>query len=89
MQEIVKAGQRSAAGEYGSLDEAKAELADEPYKLELVDIKGDVDDAEVDGGRRRRADHLRQPRHRTASGSGATCAAGRTCRPPGSSRRSS
>ena len=36
-----------------------------------------------DGGRRRRADHLRQPRRKTASGSGATCAAGRTCRPPG------
>ena len=31
-----------------SLDEAKKELADEPFKLELVDIKGDVDAAEVD-----------------------------------------
>ena len=32
---------------FASLDEAKAELADEPFKLELVDIKGDVDATEV------------------------------------------
>ncbi|OJF13522.1 threonine--tRNA ligase [Couchioplanes caeruleus] len=43
MQEIVKAGQTFRRREYGSLDEAKAELKNEPYKLELVDIKGDVD----------------------------------------------
>jgi threonyl-tRNA synthetase len=43
MQEIVKAGQTFRRREYASLDEAKAELAGEPYKLELVDIKGDVD----------------------------------------------
>jgi threonyl-tRNA synthetase len=43
MQEIVKAGQSFRRREYSSLDEAKAELAHEPYKLELVDIKGDVD----------------------------------------------
>ncbi|HET6532300.1 MAG TPA: threonine--tRNA ligase [Actinoplanes sp.] len=43
MQEIVKAGQTFRRREYASLDEAKAELADEPYKLELVDLKGDVD----------------------------------------------
>ena len=47
MQEIIKAGQSFRRREYASLDEAKAELADEPYKLELVDIKGDVDDAEL------------------------------------------
>ncbi|GAA2498246.1 threonine--tRNA ligase [Winogradskya consettensis] len=47
MQEIVKAGQTFRRREYSSLDEAKAELAHEPYKLELVDIKGDVDDSEV------------------------------------------
>ncbi|MFI7599652.1 threonine--tRNA ligase [Actinoplanes sp. NPDC049681] len=44
MQEIVKAGQSFRRREYASLDEAKAELAHEPYKLELVDIKGDVDE---------------------------------------------
>ncbi|MGW4948305.1 threonine--tRNA ligase [Actinoplanes sp. NPDC004185] len=47
MQEIVKAGQTFRRREYGSLDEAKVELANEPYKLELVDIKGDVDADEV------------------------------------------
>ncbi|GGN83391.1 threonine--tRNA ligase [Actinoplanes lobatus] len=44
MQEIVKAGQTFHRREYGSLDEAKAELHAEPFKLELVDIKGDVDE---------------------------------------------
>ncbi|MFC6564353.1 threonine--tRNA ligase [Actinoplanes utahensis] len=44
MQEIVKAGQTFRRREYGSLDEAKTELAKEPFKLELVDIKGDVDE---------------------------------------------
>jgi len=47
MQEIVKSGQRFQRRRFGSLAEAKAELKDEPFKLELVDIKGDVDDAEV------------------------------------------
>ncbi|GAA2866887.1 threonine--tRNA ligase [Actinoplanes cyaneus] len=44
MQEIVKAGQTFRRREYSSLDEAKAELKNEPFKLELVDIKGDVDE---------------------------------------------
>ena len=43
MQEIVKSGQRFRRRRFDSVDEAKAELADEPFKLELVDIKGDVD----------------------------------------------
>ena len=47
MQEIIKAGQRFRRRRFASLDEAKTELADEPFKLELVDIKGDVDAAEV------------------------------------------
>jgi threonyl-tRNA synthetase len=47
MQEIVKAGQTFRRRRYASLDEAKAELAAEPFKLELVDIKGDVDATEV------------------------------------------
>ena len=47
MQEIVKAGQSFRRREYKSLDEAKVELASEPYKLELVDLKGDVDANEV------------------------------------------
>ncbi|HEU4421385.1 MAG TPA: threonine--tRNA ligase [Pilimelia sp.] len=40
MQEIVKSGQRFRRRRFADLDEAKAELADEPYKLELVDVKG-------------------------------------------------
>jgi threonyl-tRNA synthetase len=47
MQEIVKAGQTFRRREYPSLDAAKVELADEPFKLELVDLKGDVDANEV------------------------------------------
>ena len=47
MQEIVKAGQAFRRRRFASLDEAKQELAGEPYKLELVDIKGDVDASEV------------------------------------------
>jgi threonyl-tRNA synthetase len=47
MQEIVKSGQRFQRRRFDSLDQAKAELADEPFKLELVDIKGDVDASEV------------------------------------------
>jgi threonyl-tRNA synthetase len=52
MQEIIKAGQTFKRRRFDSLDEAKAELAAEPFKLELVDIKGDVDDdvMEVGGG---------------------------------------
>src|SRR5205814_9227529 len=47
MQEIVKSGQVFRRRRFDSLEQAKAELADEPYKLELVDIKGDVDASEV------------------------------------------
>ncbi len=47
MQEIIKAGQVFRRRRFVSLDEAKAELAAEPFKLELVDIKGDVDADEV------------------------------------------
>ena len=47
MQEIVKSGQVFRRRRFDSLDQARTELAGEPYKLELVDVKGDVDDAEV------------------------------------------
>ncbi|MQA86003.1 MAG: threonine--tRNA ligase [Streptosporangiales bacterium] len=52
MREIVKAGQPFARREVGD-DEAKAELAAEPYKLELIGIKGGAGDeasVEVGGG---------------------------------------
>src|SRR5690606_4752236 len=48
MQEIVKAGQRFRWRVFPSLEAAKAELADEPYKLELVDLKSEVGTPEVD-----------------------------------------
>ncbi|MEV4825200.1 threonine--tRNA ligase [Micromonospora sp. NPDC049274] len=54
MQEIVKSGQRFRRRRFGSLDEARAELADEPFKLELIEVKGeglDTDEVmEVGGG---------------------------------------
>ncbi|MGH3719569.1 MAG: threonine--tRNA ligase [Pseudonocardiaceae bacterium] len=52
MREIVSSGQRFRRRAFPSLDAARAELVGEPYKLELVDIKGDVaaDVMEVGGG---------------------------------------
>ncbi|HEU0088086.1 MAG TPA: threonine--tRNA ligase [Pseudonocardiaceae bacterium] len=47
MKKIIKAGQRFSRRVLGSVDAAKAELAAEPYKLELVDLKSEVDPAEV------------------------------------------
>jgi threonyl-tRNA synthetase len=40
MQEIIKSGQRFRRRRFGSLDAARAELAEEPYKLELIEVKG-------------------------------------------------
>ncbi|HEX6870779.1 MAG TPA: threonine--tRNA ligase [Micromonosporaceae bacterium] len=47
MQEIVKAGQRFERRRFDSVEQARTELAGEPFKLELIDIKGDVDATEV------------------------------------------
>jgi threonyl-tRNA synthetase len=47
MRKIVKSGQRFLRRRYDSLDDARKELAEQPYKLELIDIKGDVDTGEV------------------------------------------
>ena len=51
MKKIIKAGQRFSRRRYDSLDEARKELADEPYKLELIELKGAPEDdvVEVDG----------------------------------------
>ena len=43
MKKIVKSGQRFSRRVVGSVAEAKQELTAEPYKLELVDLKGAVD----------------------------------------------
>ncbi|WCN83628.1 threonine--tRNA ligase [Micromonospora sp. LH3U1] len=54
MQEIIKSGQRFRRRRFGSLDEARSELADEPFKLELIEVKGEGLDTnevmEVGGG---------------------------------------
>ncbi len=47
MQEIVKAGQRFRRRRFASVEEAQQELADEPFKIELVSLKSDVDTDEV------------------------------------------
>ena len=43
MKKIIKSGQRFSRRVVESVDAARAELAGEPYKLELVDIKSEVD----------------------------------------------
>ncbi|RDI25516.1 threonyl-tRNA synthetase [Lentzea flaviverrucosa] len=47
MKQIIKSSQRFSRRVVESIDSAKAELAKEPFKLELVDIKSDVDTSEV------------------------------------------
>ncbi|SEQ50499.1 threonine--tRNA ligase [Lentzea albida] len=47
MKQIIKSSQRFSRRVVESIDSAKAELASEPFKLELVDIKSDVDTSEV------------------------------------------
>jgi threonyl-tRNA synthetase len=44
MRKIIKSGQRFVRRRYDSLDDARKELADEPYKLELIDLKGTAKD---------------------------------------------
>jgi threonyl-tRNA synthetase len=48
MRKIVKAGQRFSRRVLDSVSEAKRELADEPYKLELIELKGANSDVSVD-----------------------------------------
>ncbi|OFJ55269.1 threonine--tRNA ligase [Mycolicibacterium grossiae] len=47
MRQIIKDGQLFDRRVYASKDEAREELADEPYKLELVDDKSGADDPEL------------------------------------------
>jgi threonyl-tRNA synthetase len=47
MKQIIKGAQRFSRRVVESVDAAKEELAAEPYKLELVDLKSDVDTSEV------------------------------------------
>jgi threonyl-tRNA synthetase len=64
MRQIVKDGQLFDRRVYDSKDQARAELADEPYKLELVDDKsGDAEIMEVGGDELTTYDNL-NPRTR-------------------------
>ncbi|MDT8912430.1 threonine--tRNA ligase [Amycolatopsis sp. PS_44_ISF1] len=47
MKQIVKGAQQFSRRVFGSVEEAKQELAGEPFKLELVDLKSEVDTSEV------------------------------------------
>ena len=47
MQEIIKSGQRFSRRVFDSPEQARVELAEEPFKLMLVDVKGDTDDEEI------------------------------------------
>jgi threonyl-tRNA synthetase len=47
MQDIVKAGQLFRRRRFDSAEQARKELAHEPFKLELIDVKSDVDSDEV------------------------------------------
>jgi len=48
MRKIIKSGQKFARRVAGSVEEARAELAMEPYKLELVDLKSSATDESAD-----------------------------------------
>ncbi|WP_181783520.1 threonine--tRNA ligase [Pseudonocardia pini] len=49
MKKIIKSGQRFSRRLFASKDEARAELKGEPYKLELIDLKGPEEDVvEID-----------------------------------------
>ena len=86
MGEIIKAGQRFHRRAIDD-DQARMELAHERFKLELIGLKSSAERGGGDRGRRRRADHVRQPRRQVRRpGLDATCAAARTCPPPGASR---
>lgn len=62
MQEIIKSGQRFRRRRFRDRDEARGELAAEPFKLELIELKGDGLDSsqvmEVGGGELTSYDNL-------------------------------
>jgi threonyl-tRNA synthetase len=50
MKKIIKAGQRFSRRRFDSLEDARTELADEPYKLELIDLKGGPESEAAEDG---------------------------------------
>ena len=47
MKQILKSGQKFSRRKLDSLETAREELADEPYKLELVDLKSSADEVDT------------------------------------------
>ena len=85
MQRIVNEGQTFQRREVSD-DDALVELAGEPYKCELIGLKGGASETAAEGairrGGRRPAPPSTTTCAATAPAPGATCAAGRTCRRP-------
>ncbi|WP_433555062.1 threonine--tRNA ligase [Pseudonocardia xinjiangensis] len=50
MKKIIKAGQRFSRRRFDSLEDAREELADEPYKLELIELKGGPESEAAEDG---------------------------------------
>jgi threonyl-tRNA synthetase len=50
MKKIIKSGQRFSRRRFDSLEAARKELADEPYKLELIDLKGGSESEAAEDG---------------------------------------
>ena len=93
MRKIIKENQRFSRRAVSDAD-AISELKDEPYKIELIGLKGaghaeDAAEGAQRRGRRRRADHLRQHPPRRRGGLVRPVPRARTCRPRSGSRRSS
>ena len=90
MKKIIKAGQRFSRRRFDSVDDARKELADEPYKLELIDLKGRAADLRTLPSRSTRPASSRSTTTCTptpARRSGPTSAAARTCPPRSTSPR--
>ena len=91
MKKIVKEGQKFSRRPVTD-DDARVELFDEPYKLELIGLKGSSDSA-APRARTSRSAPASSPSTTTSSVTGRwpgrTSAAARTCPPPSASRRSS
>ncbi|MCW0189992.1 MAG: threonine--tRNA ligase, partial [Rhodococcus sp.] len=47
MKQIIKGSQRFSRRVVDSIEDARVELADEPFKLELIDDKSGIDDPEI------------------------------------------
>ena len=92
MRKIIKENQRFERRVTTDAD-ALTELKDEPYKIELIGLKGGAGASDTEGARASRSGPASSPSTTTSAAaarrSGPTCAAARTCRPPSGSPPSS